>query len=99
MRLIFWKVQKSLTANTLAFRTKVKKKMCIRDRYITKAFETKADMDSVKAASLEAMINKQGLTFKVESKRSNKQFELTSPEISKAVGAHIPVSYTHLYNA
>ncbi len=57
--------------------------------YITKAFETKADMDSVKAASLEAMINKQGLTFKVESKRSNKQFELTSPEISKAVGAHI----------
>ena len=35
-------------------------------------------------------------TFKVESKRSDKQFELTSPEISREVGAYVLEHYPHL---
>ncbi len=35
-------------------------------------------------------------TFKVESKRSDKQFPLTSPEISREVGAYVLEHYPHL---
>ncbi len=60
--------------------------------YLTKAYEVEADMDAIKHAAHEIMQDKSGATFKVESKRGDKTFPLTSPEISKEVGAHVLTS-------
>lgn len=60
--------------------------------YLTKAYEVEADMDAIKDAACEIMRGKRGVTFKVESKRGDKTFPLTSPEISRTVGAHILIN-------
>ena len=57
---------------------------------ISPAYRMDNDMDLIKKTALELMKNREGLlTFKVESKRGNKEFPLQSPEISRKVGAYI----------
>lgn len=56
------------------------------------------DIESIKATAKEylheqIMVAK---TFKVEAKRSDKKFSMTSPEISREVGAHILRNYPHI---
>lgn len=56
------------------------------------------DIDAIKALALE-IINEQPAvktTFKVETKRSDKQFPMQSGEISRAVGAHLLINTSHL---
>ncbi|MGE5405439.1 MAG: tRNA uracil 4-sulfurtransferase ThiI [Candidatus Saccharibacteria bacterium] len=49
------------------------------------------DMDEILLTSTKVFseISPRPLTFKVESRRSNKRFPLTSPEISRGVGGHL----------
>ncbi len=53
--------------------------------------EMDADMDSIKAAAAEVAKDcaKNGSTFKVETNRANKNFPLTSIEVSRKVGEYI----------
>ncbi len=46
-------------------------------------------LDAIQDAALELVKDRQFKTLKVETKRANKRFPLTSPEISAAVGAHL----------
>ena len=46
-------------------------------------------IDAIQDAALELVKDRQFKTLKVETKRANKRFPLTSPEISAAVGAHL----------
>ena len=50
---------------------------------------TEPNMDAIKTASLKWSEGKQFDTLKVETKRANKNFPLTSPEISAEIGAHL----------
>ena len=51
------------------------------------ALETALDINAIRAAALELVKDQQFKTLKVETKRANKRFPLTSPEISARVGA------------
>ena len=51
------------------------------------ALETALDINAIRAAALELVKDQQFKTLKVETKRANKRFPLTSPEISAQVGA------------
>ena len=57
------------------------------------AKRVESDFDIIKAQSLveiQQLIHSKGIkTFKVEVKRSNKGFKMTSPEICREVGAHV----------
>ena len=53
------------------------------------ALATAQDMNAIQAAALELVKDHQFKTLKVETKRANKRFPLTSPEISAAVGRHL----------
>ena len=44
------------------------------------------DLETIKSSLVELIENKDFSTFKVETKRSNKNYQLTSPEISKILG-------------
>ena len=46
-------------------------------------------IDAIQDAALELVKGRQFKTLKVETKRANKRFPLTSPEISAVVGAHL----------
>ena len=46
-------------------------------------------LDAIQDAALELVKDRQFKTLKVETKRANKRFPLTSPEVSAAVGAHL----------
>ena len=46
-------------------------------------------IDAIQDAALELVKDQQFKTLKVETKRADKRFPLTSPEISAAVGAHL----------
>ncbi len=47
------------------------------------------DMSTIKEISLKSIEGKNFETLKVETKRSDKNFHLTSPEISKEIGGHL----------
>ena len=53
------------------------------------ALATAQRVDAIQAAALELVKDKQFKTLKVETKRANKRFPLTSPEISATVGAYL----------
>lgn len=59
--------------------------------YISPAKSCENDLEQIKETALELMKNQdyKGKTFKVETRRPNKSFPLKSPEVSRAVGAHI----------
>lgn len=56
------------------------------------------DIESIKATAKEYLHEQimSAKTFKVEAKRSDKKFPMTSPEISREVGAHILRNYPHI---
>ncbi len=53
------------------------------------ALAAEQTIDAIQAAALELVKGRQFKTLKVETKRANKRFPLTSPEVSAAVGAHL----------
>jgi len=56
--------------------------------------KTTLDLEEIKKVSLELtqQLEPKPLTFKVETKRPNKQFPLKSPEVTDEVGAHILIN-------
>lgn len=56
------------------------------------------DIDEIKKVALEVIsqINPAPKTFKVETKRPNKNFPLTSPELTSEIGAHILINTDNL---
>ena len=56
------------------------------------------DIDAMKALALEIIkeMPQVPTTFKVETKRAQKQFPMTSGEISRGVGAHLLINTEHL---
>lgn len=53
------------------------------------ALATEQNIAAIQEAALELIKDRQFKTLKVETKRANKRFPLTSPEISAMVGAHL----------
>ena len=53
------------------------------------ALATGQDINAIQAAALELVKEQQFKTLKVETKRADKRFPFTSPEISAMVGAHL----------
>lgn len=53
------------------------------------ALATEQTINAIQAAALELVKEQQFKTLKVETKRANKRFPLTSPEINALVGAHL----------
>ncbi len=64
----------------------------------TRALAVEKDMDVILKAAPKYLENrlKNAKTFKVESKRSDKRFPLTSPEISRELGGALLAAYPHL---
>ncbi len=62
------------------------------------AAETQKDMDSIRKTAVEYLKDELAhpVTFKVESKRSDKKFPLKSPEISAEIGGSLLEAYPHL---
>lgn len=63
------------------------------------AVETDFDMDNIKSEALKLAgqaVSEGRLTFKVETRRPNKNFPMTSPEVSAAVGEYINDGIPHL---
>ena len=58
-------------------------------RSVSLVYRLKKDMAKIKADSLEMIKNEEGKTFKILAKRSDKKFELTSEEITRAVASNI----------
>jgi tRNA(Ser,Leu) C12 N-acetylase TAN1 len=68
---------------------------------VSPVIKTEKDLDSIKSAALKVLHDTlpQGGTFKVETRRTDKTFPLTSPEISKAVGAYLFANSPDIYQA
>src|SRR5690554_6578489 len=54
------------------------------------------DLEAIQEGASLVIQDSQGSTFKVETRRPNKAFPLTSPEISHALGGHILRNFPHL---
>ncbi|RBP46630.1 tRNA uracil 4-sulfurtransferase ThiI [Garciella nitratireducens] len=64
---------------------------------VSPAFQLENDLYKIKKMALDLIKKQEWIkTFKVETKRANKNFPLTSPEISKEIGAHILTHTNHL---
>lgn len=64
---------------------------------ISPAFQLENDLDKIKEVALKLIMDDVKIkTFKVETKRGNKNFPLKSPEVSREVGAHILIHTDHL---
>ncbi len=64
----------------------------------SRARVTEKDMDEIAKAAIEYLKDDltAASTFKVESKRADKTFPFTSPEISREIGARLLAAYPHL---
>jgi thiamine biosynthesis protein ThiI len=58
--------------------------------------QTETDLEAVKNTALEIAKTLKGSTFKVETKRSDKNYPLKSQEISREVGGHVLRNTEHL---
>lgn len=65
---------------------------------LSRAAVAEKDMDSIKSISASYLDEELSLakTFKVEAKRSDKKFPLTSPEISRELGGYLLSKFNHL---
>jgi thiamine biosynthesis protein ThiI len=65
---------------------------------LSRAAVAEKDMDSIMSVSAEYLKEELGMakTFKVEAKRSDKKFPLTSPEISRELGGFLLSKFNHL---
>ncbi|KUO49108.1 MAG: thiamine biosynthesis protein ThiI [Desulfitibacter sp. BRH_c19] len=59
---------------------------------ICPAISVSLDLQEIKDAALILLTKSPGKTFKVNTKRPNKAFPITSPEISREVGAHLLIN-------
>lgn len=59
---------------------------------LVRAIETEPELSAVKNAALSIMKDKENVTFKVEARRGDKSFPLTSPELAREVGAHVLIN-------
>ena len=57
--------------------------------YFSFAVKTKLDLKNIKEESLRVLKGEDAASFKIETKRSNKEFPLKSPEVSREVGKHL----------
>lgn len=59
---------------------------------------TSQDLSSIKQAAVDLLqqVVAKDTTFKVEARRANKSFPLTSPELTKELGAHLLRNISHL---
>ena len=57
--------------------------------HFERALSAEQSIEAIQDAALELVRDQQFKTLKVETKRANKRFPLTSPETSAAVGAHL----------
>ena len=76
-----------LDADVAAIQEQLRKVMGIAHFELVLAVEQ--TLDAIQDAALELVKDRQFKTLKVETKRANKRFPLTSPEINAAVGAHL----------
>ena len=74
-------------ANVAAIQERLGKVMGI--AHFELALAAEPTINAIQAAALELVKGRQFKTLKVETKRANKRFPLTSPEVSAAVGAHL----------
>ena len=74
-------------ANVAAIQERLGKVMGI--AHFELALAAEPTINAIQAAALELVKGRQFKTLKVETKRANKRFPLTSPEVSTAVGAHL----------
>jgi len=54
------------------------------------------DLEAIKEGARLVVEDTPGRTFKVETRRTNKDFPLTSPELSRTLGGHLLASFPHL---
>ncbi len=54
------------------------------------------DLDEIKAGAAAVVAETPGATFKVETRRPNKAFSLTSPELSRTLGGYLLNTFSHL---
>ncbi len=54
------------------------------------------DLEQIKEGASLVVQDTPGLTFKVEARRPNKSFPLTSPELCNALGGHLLKNFSHL---
>jgi thiamine biosynthesis protein ThiI len=68
---------------------------------VSPVVKTEKDLEEIKKAALRVLHDSlpQGGSFKVETRRSDKTFPLTSPEISKKVGSYLFVHSPDIYRA
>lgn len=68
---------------------------------VSPVIQTEKDLDSVKEAALKVLHDSlpQGGTFKVETRRTDKTFPRTSPEISKEIGSYLFANSPDIYQA
>lgn len=68
---------------------------------VSPVIQTEKDLDSIKEAALRVLHDSlpKGGTFKVETRRTDKTFPLTSPEISKEVGSYLFANSPDIYQA
>ena len=59
---------------------------------VSPAVSVGLELDEIKEAALKLLNKSQGKTFKVNTRRPNKQFPYKSPDISREVGAHLLIN-------
>lgn len=55
--------------------------------------EVEIDLNEIEKAALEKVVQGQGKTFKINTNRANKKFELNSMEVSRKVGGYVLTNY------
>ncbi len=59
---------------------------------VSPAIMTELHLEQINAAALELLKHSSGKTFKISTRRPNKRFPMTSPEINAEVGAHLLIN-------
>lgn len=59
---------------------------------VSPAISVDLDLEKIKDAALKLLVHSEGKTFKVSTKRPNKSFPMKSPDISRALGAHLLIN-------
>ena len=63
---------------------------------VSPVLKRELDLDQIKEGAALVIQDTPGQTFKVEARRTNKAFPLTSPELCNALGGHLLKNFPHL---
>ena len=63
---------------------------------LSPVFKTELELDAIKKAAQTLMENAQGSTFKINARRPNKHFPLTSMEMNQELGGFVLRNFPHL---